>query len=300
MRHIREAIGDIRAGNTWTERIHYASPLLLALLKSLPILSARAHNQAAAANARMSAQVAAINHRAIATLGMTDDAYVMGGPFRGMRYLRESTGSVVGPKLAGLYESEIAGWIEQAARHGYARAIDVGSAEGYYAVGLAYADPAADVHAFDLDQSSRSKVAELARLNGVGSRVQVGCLCDHATLRALLALPGRSLLIVDIEGAEGDLLDPVAVPELRYADIIVELHEHARPGVSWRLLNRFVYSHRVDVASALADEIKIADAVRNGFPAEQAALVAPESRRLPQLWLRLSAFAEPTGPIRAG
>ncbi|WP_299504968.1 hypothetical protein [Cypionkella sp.] len=62
---------------------------------------------------------------------------VLSGPFRGMDYpVRASEGSRAA-RLMGSYESSLAPVIEEIVTKAYPVIIDVGSAEGYYAVGLA-------------------------------------------------------------------------------------------------------------------------------------------------------------------
>jgi hypothetical protein len=38
--------------------------------------------------------------------------------------------------------------------------------------------------------------------------------------------------MMDVEGAESELLDPSRIPELQSCTIMVELHEFASPGIS--------------------------------------------------------------------
>ena len=63
---------------------------------------------------------------------------VAAGPFAGMRYITRSCGSKLAPKVIGCYERELHPAIENAIRGDYQRIIDIGCAEGYYAVGLAW------------------------------------------------------------------------------------------------------------------------------------------------------------------
>ncbi len=49
----------------------------------------------------------------------------------------------------------------------------------------------------------------------------------------------------DVEGYEEALLDPAAVPALRSAWVLVEVHEFARPDVTNLLRQRFEPTHRV-------------------------------------------------------
>lgn len=60
------------------------------------------------------------------------------GPFAGMKYINKAHGSSLTPKIIGTYERELHPFIYEIADKQYDCIVDVGSAEGYYAVGLAY------------------------------------------------------------------------------------------------------------------------------------------------------------------
>jgi hypothetical protein len=49
----------------------------------------------------------------------------------------------------------------------------------------------------------------------------------------------------DCEGFELDLLDPARIPELETVDILVELHDFIRPGLTADLLSRFRTTHDI-------------------------------------------------------
>ena len=61
----------------------------------------------------------------------------MGGPFKGMRYHGDAMGGAVAPKIKGVYESELAPFFVKRSAIPFQHIIDVGAAEGYYAVGCA-------------------------------------------------------------------------------------------------------------------------------------------------------------------
>jgi hypothetical protein len=69
---------------------------------------------------------------------------VRDGPFAGMIY-PESTVKVRNliPKMIASYEDELTPWIEEAVAKNYPTIVNVGSADGYYAVGLARRLPGA-------------------------------------------------------------------------------------------------------------------------------------------------------------
>lgn len=170
---------------------------------------------------------------------------VRGGLFRGMRYAHVGPGMAVAPKLLGTYEAELIPVFAWAIRAGFARIVNIGSAEGYYAVGLARALPEAKVEAFECDPHRQRQLARNAADNGVGARLRQHGLAGPGSLRGLLADAPEPFLLVDIEGGERDLLDPAAVPELRHAWMLVELHPGVRPDVERMLVGRWAASHRI-------------------------------------------------------
>ncbi len=168
---------------------------------------------------------------------------VQGGPFRGMDYGVAAAEGARAARLLGCYEAGLAPVIETIIARGYARVIDVGCAEGYYAVGLARRMPGAKVLARDISGQAQALCRALAARNGVADRVAGGGIFTHADFALCADAP--TAVICDIEGAEDQLLDPAAAPGLLQADILVESHEGMRPGLTARLAARFAASHHV-------------------------------------------------------
>lgn len=168
---------------------------------------------------------------------------VLAGPFRGMRYGDEVSGSAYVAKLVGSYEEELAGIVEEIIQRKFEVVIDIGAAEGYYAVGFALRLPSALVYAFDTSSEAQVFCRRLALLNGVSSRVDIRGFCDHLTLDDLCG--PSSVIICDCEGFEAELLSPLVVRNLKYSDILVELHEFIAPGIGAEILSRFVNSHEI-------------------------------------------------------
>lgn len=184
---------------------------------------------------------------------------VVSGPFAGMRFPRPPECSSIqelmpvsggGFNIAGLllgqYECELHAPIERLlTERAYDLLVDVGCSTGYYAVGMARRMPGMRVEARDTNPAMHGYVRQLASLNGVADRVNVGgewSPQDFAAARGV-----RTLVFCDIEGAEVQLLDPVAAPELRTCDIIVEMHDVFDPGISAMLRSRFQDTHVIDV-----------------------------------------------------
>ncbi len=168
---------------------------------------------------------------------------VLGGPFAGMDYGMRAAEGAQAARLLGVYEASLAPVIEDIIARAYPLVIDIGSAEGYYAVGLARRMPGARVLARDEDPQAQALCRTLADLNGVADRVEIGGRMAHGDFAICARQP--SVIICDIEGAEDGLLDPARASGLDQADILVECHDAFHPGLTERIAARFQTSHHI-------------------------------------------------------
>jgi precorrin-6B methylase 2 len=208
------------------------------------------------------------------------------GPLAGLRLSDEMVG-VSGDlvaKLLGTYERELIPAFEEWIAARPRVMVDVGAAEGYYAVGFAHAMPQATVHAFDIDPAARRRCTALAALNGVQDRVIVREACTPATLGEL---PEEGVVLLsDCEGCERDLLDPARQPLLRRWPIVVEVHDFIDPAISATLRERFAGSHDIEVITerpvAELDPPELAH-----LTAQQRAILLGENRPTVMSWMHL-------------
>jgi len=121
--------------------------------------------------------------------------------------------------------------------------IDVGAAEGYYAIGYCIKTSEIPVVAFEADEAGRQLIANMAQMNNVSERVTIRGWCDPQSLGLELRGQPNPLIIMDCEGAEQSLLDPQSIPELLQARILVELHEFIVPGILDLIDSRFNTTH---------------------------------------------------------
>jgi hypothetical protein len=171
---------------------------------------------------------------------------VRAGPFAGLRYPRNSFGSCYIPKLLGIYERELYPAIEQACAAQPELIIDIGAAEGYYAVGLALRNPRARVVAFEMEERGREILRQTVSLNEKQAAVEIRGKCEPADLQQLLADGRRTYVVCDCEGYERVLLDPAAVPGLAGAQILVETHDFMTRGLTEELMAKFAATHVVE------------------------------------------------------
>lgn len=301
MSYTAKAASEVGRARTWTERVYLVSPLLLAAMKDIAAATKLAERWNRQTVEKMGATVVERNQSALRCLEAASiPLVVQSGPFSGLAYDALSTGSLLGAKILGCYEAEIGHWFKAAIDIAeYDTFIDVGCAEGYYAVGMATKCLHLSVYAFDINESAQMMTEQLAARNHVNSRLTVGGECSPRVISELLKKSNLPLVLVDIEGHEDEFLDPELVPELRYADIIVELHEFKRPGLTYRLLSRFADSHEIEAVAAVPDPWK-SESLRYSHAIGLSVEVVAEGRHRPQIWLRMRAHYDKFGSCRSG
>ncbi|WP_164972824.1 methyltransferase domain-containing protein [Lacibacter luteus] len=167
-----------------------------------------------------------------------------------------SYGSSIFPKLSGTYESELADIFFQLEKNNYSCIVDVGCAEGFYAVGLAQRFKQAKVYAFDISETAQQLCKEMAALNNVSSQVEVKQECTAENLAALV-LDQRSLIICDCEGYERHLFVRDTIDQLKTSDLIIELHPMHEKDVKEYLHQLFANTHVIEYAASYDDNRKI-------------------------------------------
>jgi hypothetical protein len=174
---------------------------------------------------------------------------VLSGPFQGLLYANDiSLGSSFYPKLVGTYEKEIGTHLERLLRtRDYATIVDVGSAEGFYAVGLALRCPRATIYAYDIDPAARGCLAEMARANGVLDRIEFGTACTPEVLAEHAERSSRGLVVSDCEGYELELFRSDVLEKLRGWDLIIETHDSLETPITDPLARRLGATHRTRV-----------------------------------------------------
>jgi hypothetical protein len=167
---------------------------------------------------------------------------VAAGPFAGMKLDYELFPVHISPKLLGTYEQELHSVIERAIQLRPKYVLNVGCAEGFYAVGLAIRLSDAQIFAADADPKALSATVKNAQLNGVSGRVHPVGIVRPRQLGTYLKADA-SLVVMDCEGAEFSLLDPANDPILLRTNIVVEIHGEF--GTVQEIIQRFAHTHNI-------------------------------------------------------
>lgn len=183
------------------------------------------------------------------------DYVVKHGVFKGMKYPNTDTAPyLLFPKLLGSYEAEIEPILKRICDEEYTEIVNIGCAEGYYAVGLALRIPSATVYAYDVNEKAIKFCKEMAKLNGVEDRLITGSFCDTEILKSI-PFTKKGLIICDCEGCEKELFTDEIIHLFAKQDYLIELHDFIDITISSQIRERFEKTHTIEVIQSI-DDIK--------------------------------------------
>ncbi len=234
------------------------------------------HRRFLVAREQTAARRAAIDDQVIAELG--GSFRVQSGPFKGMTLLRQKAwGFDYSARLLGTYELELSQVVETVAASKPSNIIDVGCADGWYTTGLARLCPQARVVGFDISENARAHTVAMAAANQVSDRVAVRAKCKP---QDLTELPEGTIVIVDIEGAELDLVTEEVIASSPHATWIIECHDMYIPDAS-KIMNERFAGREMTLLRELPRTPDMAPNLEAGL----AALAMDEQRSGEGLWL---------------
>lgn len=219
---------------------------------------------------------------------------VSSGPFAGMKIPdRTSWGDGdVAPKVLGTYEQELHEALLQFKSRSYGAVVNVGCAEGYYAIGLAILNEGWRVYAFDTKARAQQVCQAAAELNSVDDRVTIGGFCSTKDLEVLTQKHGALLCVIDCEGYELELLTSQFIERSGYSsDFIIECHDFVKTAISEQLQNRFRKTHSVRLIKAGARDPNRFDFL-NKYNDIERWLAVSEMRPCTMKWLVCEAKAD--------
>lgn len=172
---------------------------------------------------------------------------VQTGPFQGMAIVPQymwGDGDTAA-KLMGVYEDELHASIESAIAVDPDIVINVGTAEGYYAIGAKMRTQAETI-AVDLER--RALDICMANASANNTNLEKYLLSITASdMQKMIQDRERPWLILDCEGYEEELLDKEQCPDLSRSWILAETHDVFRAGLTERICQRFSDSHNITV-----------------------------------------------------
>jgi len=170
---------------------------------------------------------------------------VITGVFAGTKLLSQSVFGSEIPKLLGTYELELQETLKKFLGYQPKTICNIGGAEGYYAIGCARHKDVREVLTYEALVNGQNIIADNSMLNEVDHKVTVLGMCDEAELWCLLNEKHIDLLLIDIEGAELDILSARNVGKLSKTLLLIESHDFYRPNCMFKLESKFKHSHTI-------------------------------------------------------
>ena len=127
-------------------------------------------------------------------------------------------------KQLGQYEPHILSKLRELSKT-YDHFIDIGAADGYYAVGLLHSKLYKSVTCFEISDKGRSVISENAALNNQSENIKIYGEANKDSLEKEIDAVKSCVILCDIEGAEFDLFSKEVLKVLRNCEIIIELHD---------------------------------------------------------------------------
>lgn len=149
------------------------------------------------------------------------------GPFQGMQLSSNPHwgSSDRASMLLGLYEKEVLDYIMSLPLNKDRNFIDIGAADGYYAIGFLMAERFKQSICFELTELGQQVIAENAERNGVGHKVKIHGVANDAALESFSEADlEQAVVLVDIEGAEFEVLSQRNLEKLRNSYLVIEIH----------------------------------------------------------------------------
>ncbi len=173
--------------------------------------------------------------------------------------------------------------------------IDIGAADGFWGVGLVFAGFFENSICFETRGHGRRVIRRTARANGILDKVQVRGMFDEESQNEFVENttdPADLFFLIDIEGAEFDMLSHDFLSRFRSSEFLIELHTQGVESGSEKL------DQLIKHASEFFDYELITDGVRDasvldgisGLPDNIRRALLSEGRRYAMQWLHLIPF----------
>jgi len=130
----------------------------------------------------------------------------------------------VATKLLGQYELQVTNKIIECSKN-YDIFIDIGAADGYYAVGCIFSNLFSESICFEISEKGRKIIEENSILNGVYDRIKIFGIANTNSIKNVLTSDTEALILIDIEGDEFDLLSDDFLFFCKKSTLIIELHD---------------------------------------------------------------------------
>ena len=108
--------------------------------------------------------------------------------------------------------------------------LDLGAADGYFALGVLYNNIFGKTVAFEKNNNTRIQLAKNSEMNLLEDRISIYKEANYEVIKALvdqeIIHPNQTLILCDIEGGEYNLFDKKFIDLFKTSFFIVEIHSY--------------------------------------------------------------------------
>ena len=210
------------------------------------------------------------------------DQTIAFGPFKGLKISRETWwGSQdLGAMALGLYEKEILDIINDFEENQFDTFIDIGAADGYYGVGMLNSKIVQKAICFEASEVGQKIIKKNFGLNGSPGQIEIFGSASNNSLKSLTSVDfTKAIILIDIEGAELEIVDAEFLSQARGANIIIEVHNWVDQFAAKyeKMLRAIDRDFNVHVIEPVERPTKSMPILRS-FSDENRALIASEGR----------------------
>tara|TARA_B110000003_G_C16511587_1_gene481444 strand:- start:2 stop:880 length:879 start_codon:yes stop_codon:yes gene_type:complete len=126
--------------------------------------------------------------------------------------------------ILGVYEKHVLEKLTEFSKRGNFPFIDIGAADGYFAVGMAFSKIFKKVYAFEINESGRVSLDKNAENNQCKDKIVINDEANFNSIKKIVDENNGAVILFDIEGSEFDLLDQKLLESLTNCYIVCELH----------------------------------------------------------------------------
>jgi hypothetical protein len=147
------------------------------------------------------------------------------GLFEGLKLNRDTWWgkSDLGSQCLGFYEKDILDFI---AAHGpFDTFLDIGAADGYYAIGMLHSQMTKRTICFEVSEKGQLAIKENWLINNSPGELEIHGEANEGSISTIASkVSSKSLVLIDIEGFEFSLLTPQVISLLKKCEVIIEIH----------------------------------------------------------------------------
>ena len=149
------------------------------------------------------------------------------GPFAGLKLTKETWWgeSDLGNQCLGLYEKEILNLLTDFDEDQFSAFIDIGAADGYYAIGMLKSAKVKKSICFEQSEKGRMAIQENWKRNGFPGSLEIFGEANLETIHRLQEADiSNAFVLIDIEGYEFNLLQPEVLQKFKSCVLVIEIH----------------------------------------------------------------------------